>query len=84
MLHENSWHDKHFPASATITSLHEKSNSVFETGCLHFGDHDFADDDFADDDAADEDVATVDEDLLHHHRHMTMMIKQFFIEVYKP
>ena len=47
---------------AKITSSHEKSNNVVETGCLYFGGHDFADQDVADDDAANEDVATAGDD----------------------
>ena len=57
MMHENKFHDKHFPALVTSTRA-SKLSKVVDSGCLFFGDHDFADDDAADD----EDVATADDD----------------------
>ena len=57
IMHENKFHDKHFPALVTSTRV-SKLSKVVDSGCLFFGDPDFVDDDAADD----EDVATVDED----------------------
>ena len=57
VVHQNKFHDKHFPAlvSSTIVSA---LITVVDSGCLFFGDHVFADDDAADD----EDAATADAD----------------------
>ena len=43
ILHENKWHDRHFPSLATVCQ-DKIDDKVDESGCLYFGCHDDEDD----------------------------------------